>query len=144
MFKTVLLAALLATAASDAAPISAGQWRVSDDLKVLMINGRRQTHFFPVSDPGATCLKSDQAVKGPGLAFNDPELCRVLNSKIDGSNYEYTLECKVSESKDLTTTKVSGTFAKDSYTGKAVSIQRRGSTVIEMRSDVYAKRIGDC
>lgn len=143
MLKIVLMAGLLASTTT-ASPIAAGRWQISNDLQESIIDGRRDKIASPRRRPTEVCLSALQAEKGPGLAFSDPELCQVLTSTISGTDFAYTLRCRATESNDLITTKVEGTFTTDSYTGTAVSTQRRGRMRIEMRSTMNAKRVGDC
>lgn len=144
MLRIVLSFCLLGATAPAASPIAAGRWEVTNNLQEVFFDGRRDDAVMPASKPQAVCLSSAQALKGPGVAFSDPELCQVETSSIEGASFAYTLKCKATESDDMITTKAAGTFVADSYTGSATLIQQRGSMRIEMRSKVNAKRVGDC
>lgn len=144
MTKIAWMVLLLAVDTSAATPISAGRWEVRNDLEATILDGRRDDSPTPIFKPASVCLSPENAVKGPGLAFFNPGICRVLESSVDDGRFAYKIECKATESDDTIVTTASGTFTSTSYAGKSVSTQKHDGMRIEMRSRMEAKRIGDC
>jgi hypothetical protein len=142
--KQLILTIFVVAAAPAEPPISPGKWEVTNQLHETSIGGRRQSFSGATARPAAVCLQLAEASKGPGLAFSDPELCTVSRSTMERGHYEYDLQCKATESGDNIVTKVAGSFTATDYTGEEISIQKRGSSRIEMRSKITARRVGDC
>ena len=144
MIKLATVSVLLFASAPGATPISAGRWQLSTDLDEVIFDGQRDPSPIPPGKPRMACLSTATATQGPGLAFSDPATRRTVKSRVGNGVYEFETECKATESNDIITTKASGTYTSDRYSGRSVSIQRREGMTIEMRSRMEAKRIGDC
>ena len=142
--RFLIIPLLLIPVAADTAPIEPGRWEITNDLREVTIDGRAEQGISPAARPVSACLSADAAIRGPGLAFSDPDLCTVLESTIRDGRYAYKMQCKATESADTIETQVSGAFTRSEYDGEAISLQKRGSTRIEMRSRIKARRLGDC
>lgn len=144
MLKRFPALMLLVGAASGSTPIAPGRWQLSNQMDEVLFNGKRDTMPLPPSRPRRACLAKADAAKGPGLAFSNPDLCRVLNSSVQDGSFSFETECKATESADTILTKTVGSYTPDSYSGRSTSIQRRDGMEIEMRSQIEGKRLGDC
>ncbi|WP_260598155.1 DUF3617 domain-containing protein [Sphingomonas endolithica] len=144
MAKMALGLLSLVTAAPASTPISAGRWEVSIQMKEALFDGRRNDNPTPARKPHVICLATKDAAKGPGLAFSDASLCRVLKSNVKDGAFSFETECKAVESDDVIVTRSHGRYSADSYVGTSTSLQRRKGKEIEMRSRMEAKRVGEC
>lgn len=144
MAKVALALMSLTAMAPASTPISAGRWELSNQMVDALFDGRRDEGSIPSSKPKLVCLAEADAAKGPGLAFSDPSICRVLKSSTKDGVFEFETECKATESNDTIVTKAAGRYTADNYVGTSTSVQRHDGMRIEMRSRMEAKRIGDC
>ena len=144
MAKVALMLLSLSIAVPASTPIAAGRWELTNQMEEVLIDGRSDGASLPTFGPQSACMSPTNAANGPGLAFSDPTLCRVLKSSVADGAFSYETECKAAGSRDIISTKASGSYTSDSYVGKTVSTQRRVGTQIEMRSIMKGKRLGDC